>query len=159
MNDIGSHLGALITWIMSIVALIVTPNWAALIGLLPLFLLPLIALWFFATGGAWTFAALTKRGPRITISSPQPAPAPRDTNGLPIYSPGRPFSPRRAEVYPAGSVRDTDGAPLSIVCPGCAAVRLAELEGCAGCGMQIRQRVVPRFERPAGPPPGGSSNA
>ena len=159
MNDIASHLGALVSWIMSVVSQIVAPNWAALIGLLPLFLVPVIALWFLATGGIWTIAALTRRGPRYSVSAPEPVPAPHDANGLPVYPPGRPFSARRAEIYPAGSVRDADGAPLSLVCPGCNAVRLAELARCAGCGMEIRQRAVPQFQRPSGPPPGGSANA
>ena len=47
--------------LLKLLALIITPDWGALIVLLPLFIAPLVLLWFFATGGGWGLVALTKR--------------------------------------------------------------------------------------------------
>lgn len=159
MSEIGDKIVEFLTALMTVITAVVTPNWAALIGLLPLFIAPLVVLWFLSTTGAWTLVAITKRGPRLAPRDEAPAPAARAADGTPIYPAGRPYSASRAEVYPAGSVRDRQGLPLSLACPGCGAVRLAEISTCAGCGMEIRQRSVMQLERPSGPPAGGSANA
>jgi hypothetical protein len=43
--------------LLKLLALIITPDWGALIVLLPLFIAPLVLLWFFATGGGWSLVA------------------------------------------------------------------------------------------------------
>jgi hypothetical protein len=159
MSEIGARIADLIDALMQLLAAIVTPDWGALIALLPLIVVPLVLLYLAATGGIWTLVAVTKRGARIAPRDEAPIAAPRGGDGRPHYAPGRPFDARHALIYPAGQHRAPDGTPLSLACPGCGAVRLAELARCAGCGMEIRQRSVVRLERPAGPPPGGSANA
>ena len=44
MSDIGARIAEFFAWLSTIVPAFVTPDWAALIGLLPLFLAPLLGL-------------------------------------------------------------------------------------------------------------------
>jgi hypothetical protein len=159
MSDIGSRIAELINALMGVIALIVTPNWGALILLLPLFILPLVLLWLLGTSGAWSLVAITKRRAALRPVEVQPHPAARDAAGLPIYPAGRPFDARNGEIYPIGALRSQGGEPLQVGCPGCGAVRLAEQSSCNACGMEIRMQPRVQFERPAGPPPGGAARA
>ena len=51
MDTIGALLKSLVDAIALIIPSIVTPDWSSLIRLLPLFVLPIVALWLLATGG------------------------------------------------------------------------------------------------------------
>lgn len=159
MDAIGGLFQRLIDAIAGVIPAIVTPDWAALIRLLPLMLLPLVALWLLSTGGIWTLVGITKRGARIAIVDEPPSAAERDRDGTPIYPVGRPYDAAAALVYPTGSVRGADGRSLLLACPGCRAVRLAELAACSGCGLEMRYRPVARIARPQGPPPDGAARA
>jgi len=155
MSEIGNRIAELIGFI----ALIVTPDWGALIGLLPLFIVPIVALWFFGTGAAWSLVAITKPRANLRPVDAAPQAAERDAAGLPIYPAGRPYDARSAQIYPIGALRSLSGEPLQMGCPGCGAVRLAELSSCTACGMEIRLRGRVQLARPAGPPPGGAARA
>ena len=145
--------------LLKILALIITPDWGALIVLLPLLIAPLVLLWFLATGGGWGVVALTKRRAQLRFADATPTPPHRDAEGRPLYPAGRPYDPRAAALYPVGATRSNSGEPLLLACPGCSAVRLAEVTACAACGMEIRVRPRVQLERPAGPPPGGAARA
>lgn len=145
--------------LLKLLALIITPDWGALIVLLPLLITPLVLLWFFATGGGWGLVALTKRRARLSFADATPIAPPRDAEGRPVYPVGRPYDPRAAALYPVGATRSNSGEPLLLACPGCTSVRLAETSACAACGMEIRLRPRVQIERPAGPPPGGAARA
>ncbi len=145
--------------LLKILALIITPDWGALILLLPLLIAPLVLLWFLATGGGWGVVALTKRRAQLRFADATPTPPQRDAEGRPLYPAGRPYDPRAAALYPVGATRSNSGEPLLLACPGCSAVRLAEVTACAACGMEIRVRPRVQIERPAGPPPGGAARA
>ena len=159
MDAIGAMLQSLVDAIASLLPSIVTPDWAALILLLPLVVLPLVALWLLATGGVWSIVGITKRGGRISLVTEPPTPAPRDASGAALFPPGRPYDASAGLIYPAGSSRSADGAALLLACPSCGAVRLAELVACAGCGLEMRYRTTLKVERPKGPPPGGAARA
>lgn len=159
MDTIGALLKSLVDAIATLIPSIVTPDWAALIRLLPLFVLPLVALWLLTTGGMWSLVGVTKRGGRITLATEPPTPAQRDANGAALFPPGRPYDVATGLIYPAGSSRSADGAALLLACPSCGAVRLAELVACAGCGLEMRYRTAVKVERPKGPPPGGAARA
>ncbi len=58
--------------LLKLLALIITPDWGALIVLLPLFIAPLVLLWFFATGGGWGLVALTKRRAQLKYADATP---------------------------------------------------------------------------------------
>ena len=51
--------------LLKLLALIITPDWGALIVLLPLFIAPLVLLWFFATGW-WLEPGCTHQTPSTT---------------------------------------------------------------------------------------------
>ncbi len=145
--------------LLKLLALIITPDWGALILLLPLFVLPLVALWLVATGGGWGVVALTKRRAQLKFADATPTAAGRDAAGHPVYPAGRPYDARTAQLYPVGATSAASGASLLFGCPGCGAVRLAEAAACNACGMEIRVRPRIQLERPAGPPPGGAARA
>jgi len=145
--------------LLKILALIITPDWGALIVHLPLLIAPLVLLWFLATGGGWGVVALTKRRAQLRFADATPTPPHRDAEGRPLYPAGRPYDPRAAALYPVGATRSNSGEPLLLGCPGCSAVRLAEVTACAACGMEIRVRPRVQIERPDGPPPGGAARA
>lgn len=159
MNEIGTRIAELVNALMSVIALIVTPDWSALIGLLPLFIVPIVALWFFGTGAVWSLVAITKPRASLRPVDATPHPAERDAADLPIYPAGRPYDPRAGLIYPVGTPRSLSGEPLQMGCPGCGAVRLAELSSCTACGMEIRLRSRVHVARPAGPPPSGAARA
>ena len=135
--------------LLKLLALIITPDWGALI----------VLLWFFATGGGWGLVALTKRRAQLKFADATPLPAQRDAEGRPIYPAGRPYDAKSVALYPVGATRSLTGEPLLLACPGCGAVRLAETTICNACGMEIRVRPRVQIERPAGPPPGGAARA
>lgn len=159
MDAIGGLFQRLVDAIAGLIPAIVTPDWAALIRLLPLIVLPLVALWLLATGGAWTLVGVTKRGARVVVEDQPPIAAERGSDGAPIYPAGRPYDAAAALIYPVGSIRSADGAPLLLACPGCGAVRLAELSACPGCGLEMRYQPIARVARPIGPPPDGAARA
>ena len=159
MSEIAGRIAEFFSWLSTIVPALITPNWAALIGLLPLFIAPLVLLWLFSTGGIWTLVGLTKRGARLKVGAPLPTPAPLGDDGRPHFPPGRPYSTSESAVYPNGSTRSGSGEPLLIACPSCLAVRLAERSACDACGLELRARTPIALERPAAPPPGGAARA
>ncbi|MFZ9278065.1 MAG: hypothetical protein ACO25J_03045 [Candidatus Limnocylindrus sp.] len=159
MSEIADRIAEFFAWISTLVPAVVTPDWAALIGLLPLFVAPLVLLWLLSTGGIWTLVGVTKRGAQLKIGAPLPTPAPIGADGRPNFPAGRPYDTADATVYPNGSTRSLRGEPLLIACPGCLAVRLAERTICDACGLELRARTPIALERPAGPPPGGAARA
>lgn len=159
MSDIAAAIAGFFAWVSTLVPAVVTPDWAALIGLLPLFIAPLVLLWLFSTGGIWTLVGITKRGAQLKIGAPLPTPAPLGTDGRPSFPAGRPYDTSEAAIYPSGSTRSIRGEPLLIACPSCLAVRMAERSICDACGLELRARTPIALERPAGPPPGGAARA
>jgi hypothetical protein len=145
--------------LLDFTALFVIPDWGALVGLIPVFLLlgvvgpllTLLALYWLIYG---------VRRPRTTVRFDDgPRPAPVDAEGRPVFPPGEPYSPASGLIYPAGAIRDAAGDLLLVVCPMCGLARAAEIDTCGNCGLVLK--VVPRARalRPAGPPPGGASIA
>ena len=159
MNEIAARIAEFFAWLSTIVPAFVTPNWAALIGLLPLFIAPLVLLWLVSTGGIWTLVGITKRGAQLKIGAPLPTPAPLGADGRPNFPAGRPYAASEAAIYPNGSTRSLRGEPLLIACPSCLAVRIAERSTCDACGLELRARTTIALERPPTPPPGGAARA
>ncbi|NBO52037.1 MAG: hypothetical protein EBU83_01165 [bacterium] len=159
MSEIAARIADLFTWLSTIVPALVTPDWAALIRLLPLFVAPVVVLWLVSTGGIWTLLGITKPGPRLTLGAAAPTAAPLGADGRPHFPPGRPYSTAESAIYPSGSTRSLAGEPLLIACPNCLAVRLAERSACDACGLELRARTPIRVGPPAPPPPGGAARA
>ncbi|MFM9166113.1 MAG: hypothetical protein ACKOQO_04810 [Candidatus Limnocylindrus sp.] len=159
MSEISAAIAEFFAWVSTFIPAIVTPDWAALIGLLPLFIAPLVLLWLFATGGIWTLVGITKPGAKMKIGAPLPAPASLGADGRPHFPAGRPYATSESAIYPNGSTRSLSGEPLLIDCPSCLAVRIAERSTCDACGLELRARTPITVERPAAPPPGGAARA
>jgi hypothetical protein len=133
----------------------VTPDWGALIGLLPVFLLvgvvgPLLTLIVLF----WLRYGLVRPRLRVAYADTR-RPAPLDAAGKPVFPVGEPYSPREGVIYEPGSTRSSSGERLLVACPKCSLVRSAADDTCGNCGLTFTLKPTTRSLRPAGPPPGG----
>jgi hypothetical protein len=148
--------------ILDVMGKVVIPDWGALIGLLPLFLVigllgPLLSLMALV----WVIYLVRKPRARLAIVE-GPYAAPLDEAGQPVYPSGEPYCARDGLIYPAEeTICSTCGDELVVTCPKCGIGRQARIRTCANCGLvlQIDKRADVRAVVPAGPPPGGAAAA
>lgn len=143
---------------LDLVSKVVSPDWGALVALIPVFVAPLVALLLLAMLGRWTVLGLLRPRPRVRQVEGARA-MPRDEQGRLAPPPGSPFSLRTGLVYPFGTARTDDGEDLSVICPMCRVERLAQIGTCGNCGLVLNVRRGIEIARPAGPPPGGAAIA
>jgi len=137
----------------------VTPDWGALIVLLPIILLvaivgpilSLIALRWLRYGAV--------RPRRKTAFAELRRPAPVDGAGAPVYPAGEPYSTVERMIFEPGTTRSASGDALVVACPKCGLVRSAVRDTCGNCGLSFTLKPTTRSLRPAGPPPGGAATA
>jgi hypothetical protein len=157
---IADHLSQVWSQLLQFIDKLVSPDWGALINLLPLFLVlgvlgPLLSL------GAllWFYYFVTKPRTQVLIEE-GPRAAPLDDAGSPVFPPGEPYCPRDALIYPPGTTRcERDDTPLSVICPMCGIGRAASITTCGNCGLVLKVEPRARVMRAAGPPPGGAAIA
>lgn len=157
-GDIWATLQQAWTGILDVVAKIVSPDWGALVLLIPLAIAPLVLLHVALSGGLWTLFGIRKPRPRVRWEE-GPRPLERDEHGAPITPIGLPFSLGTGLVYPPGTARSNDGEDLAVVCPMCRVERRAQVPTCGSCGLVLNVRQGMIVARPAGPPPGGAAIA
>ncbi len=145
--------------ILQFSATFVTPDWGALIGLLPILLVigvvgPIVSLlalaWF--RYAAWRPRRATKFAPEVRAAA-------LDADGNPVYPVGEPYSPRERVIYQPGATRSASGEELVLGCPKCGLVRAVTIPSCGNCGLSFTLKPTTRSLRPAGPPPGGAATA
>ena len=139
---------------------LVSPDWGALVNLLPLFVLvgvvgPLLSLlllaWLYSLVSSPRARVLVEEGPRATAV---------DAAGNPVFPAGLPYCVRHRLVFPSGTTRcDLDHNELAVVCPMCRVGRGAGLDTCGNCGLVLRVEPRLRIAGAAGPPPGGAAAA
>jgi hypothetical protein len=158
--SIPDHISQVWTQILQFVEKLVSPDWGALVGLLPLMIVlgvigPLLSL------GALIWAYYFVRKPRPKVRYEEgPRAAPLDDAGNPVFPPGEPYCPRDALIYPSGTTRcDQDDTELAVICPMCGIGRTAAITTCGNCGLVLKVESRNRVMRPAGPPPGGAAIA
>jgi hypothetical protein len=146
---------------LDVLAKVVSPDWGALVGLLPLFLLiGVIGPGITVLALIWVYYFLRKPRTKIHfVDGPRPALIAAD--GLPLFPVGEPYDPQSGLVYPPGTVEDETGKALSVTCPMCGVARLASATTCTNCGLVLKldPRVAVRTLQPSGPPPGGAAAA
>ncbi len=141
---------------------LVIPDWGALVGLLPLFLLvlvlgPLLSL----LALVWVIYFVIKPRAKLNVVE-GPYPAPLDADGQPVYPTAEPYCARDGLIYPWGDSRcDRCSDELVVTCPKCGIGRLARIDTCANCGLilKVARNSETRALRPSGPPPGGAAVA
>lgn len=145
---------------LAFLSTLVIPDWAALIALLPLFVLigivgPLLSL----AALAWLGYGITK--PRVKVRYDEGTKvAPRDHLGRPIVPAGEPWCPRDGLIYGPGATRcDVDKSNLLVQCPKCDVVRDAGLSTCGNCGLKLDLQPRAMIVATDGPPPGGAALA
>jgi hypothetical protein len=145
---------------LNLISGVIIPDWAALIGLLPVFLffgviMPIITLVVLA----WFVYAVRRPHAHLTLVD-GPREAQLDAAGSPVYPAGEPFCTRDHLVYASGRVAcDACHQALSVVCPKCGVGRSASISTCGNCGLVLRLVPRARILRPAGPPKGGAAAA
>jgi hypothetical protein len=160
--NIVDQLGQIWNQILAFLAPLVIPDWGALVGLLPIFLVigvlgPLLSL----LALAWVVYAIRRPRARLAVLE-GPYPAPLDDAGEPVYPTGQPYCARDGLIYPFGQTTcDRCSDELVVSCPKCGIGRQARIRTCANCGLilQIDKSAQQRSLRPAGPPPGGAAVA
>ena len=156
--DPTSELGQIWDQILDVLARIVSPDWGALVNLIPLALAPLVLLFVAAVALAWVAYGVRKPRARVRyVLGPRPAEILPD--GTALFPAGYPFDASRALVYPAGAVHGDDGAPLTVACPLCRVERSAEVTTCGNCGLVLRIAAPVPVAAPSGPPAGGAAAA
>ncbi len=143
---------------LGLVEKIVSPDWGALVLLIPLALAPLVLLYLAVSGGLWTMFAIRKPRPKVRWEEGT-RPLELDAGGAPVLPVGLPFSLRTGLVYPPAVVRTDDGEDLAVICPMCRVQRQAQLSSCGSCGLVLDVKRAMTVARPAGPPPGGAAIA
>ena len=138
---------------------IVIPDWGALVGLMPIFLLigvvgPIVTLLLFG----WLLFVVRAPRAKLTVSE-GPVRAPIE-DGHPVYPAGEPYCSFDQLIYPFGATRcDACHRDLLVRCPKCAAGRQASVSTCGNCGLVLKIENRARALTPAGPPPGGAAAA
>jgi hypothetical protein len=160
--SIVDQLNQLWNQILDLTAKVVVPDWGALIGLLPIFVLvgligPLVSLLVLV----WLVYMIRK--PRAKLKIVEGARlAPLDAVGQPIYPTGYPYCARDGLIYPSGmTICDTCRDELGVSCPKCGIGRQARFDTCENCGLilKIDKNAQTSHLQPAGPPPGGAAAA
>jgi hypothetical protein len=157
-GDLATSIQQGWTGFLELISKVVSPDWGALIVMIPLLLAPLVALLLLAMLGRWTVFGLLR--PRAKVRHVEGARAmERAADGGLAPPVGAPFSLRTGLVYPFGTVRTEDGEDLAVICPMCGVERLAQVGTCGNCGLVLNVRRGIEIARPAGPPPGGAAIA
>jgi hypothetical protein len=149
------------TQILEVTSIFVMPDWGFLIGLLPV-LIVIGLIGPFLTGLMIGTVIYLATKPRVKVTFVEgPRVAEIDPGGEPVFPVGLPHCRRHALVYEPGTLRcDTDGEPLSVVCPMCGLGRLTLVDTCTNCGLVLK--VKPRAvaaRKTSGPKPGGAAVA
>lgn len=146
--------------ILDTTSLFVIPDWASVIGLLP------ILIFLGVVGPLLTFLVLgivvyQVRKPRIKVNYEEgPQRAELDGTGQPIFPPGLPHCRRDALIYPSGAVRcDLCRDDLAVICPMCGVGREAQIDACGNCGLVLKIESRAVTVRRGRPKPGGAAVA
>jgi hypothetical protein len=157
----GDAIGQVIKSILDISALFVTPDWGALVGLIPILVLigvvgPIVTL----VALAWVVYWLRAPHRRQRHIDPQPVAA-AIVDGAPVYPAAEPYCAADALVHPAGATQCARcRRELLVRCPKCDVVRAAHVEACPQCGLVLRiDRRAVALAAPTAPPPGGAAAA
>ena len=140
---------------------IIIPDWAGLIGLLPLFILiggvgPILSIVLLA----WLGYGVTKPRTKVKYDEGVVRTAPLNHLGEPIFPAGEPYCPNDGLVYPFGATQcERDKTPLNIRCPKCELVRQASVEACGNCGLILKMDPRALIVVTDRPPPGGAALA
>jgi hypothetical protein len=157
---VSDALSALVNQIVNLLGPILSPDWGALVALIPIFLVigvvgPIVSLLILG----WFIYFV--RAPRSRIPYVAPAPVPAQlVDGVPQYPSGEPYCPVDRLIYPFGKVQcDRCGRELAVRCPKCGTGREAAIDTCATCGLVLKIQPRVRQLQPVGPPPGGAAAA
>jgi hypothetical protein len=148
------------TKILDVTALFITPDWNAIIGMLPILILIGVVGPFITFTMLGSMIYLVKK-PRTKVEFEEgPRTADIGADGQPIFPPGLPFCRRHSLIYPSGVLRcEQDNDLLAVTCPMCGRGRDAEIDTCTNCGLVLKVKSRAIAIRTTGPKPGGAAAA
>ena len=156
----GDAIGNLVKGLLTFLTPIVTPDWGALVSLLPVLLLigvvgPILTLLVLG----WFIYVVRRPRNRIPYRPPEPRPA-AIVDGVAVYPAGEPYCLHDQLILPFGATTcPTCGRELAVRCPKCGVGRAAYVDTCANCGLVLKLEPRAVLLQPAAPPPGGAAAA
>jgi hypothetical protein len=156
---IVDQLNQIWTGLIGFTSQFVTPDWGALVGLIPGILVvavvgPLLTL----LALAWFRYGVLRPRRRVSFADSR-RPAALDGDGHPVYPAGEPYSPTEQLIYEPGATRSASGEALMVACPKCGLVRTADRDTCGNCGLSFTIKPVTRSGGAASRPSGGAAAA
>jgi len=153
------QLNQIWTNILLFTAKFVTPDWGALVGLIPIILViaavgPILTLLMIM----WLRYGIRRPRQRIEFTDLR-RPAELDAGGRPVFPAGEPYSVSEAMIYEPGATRSASGEDLMVACPKCGLVRSADRDTCANCGLSFTINPVVRSQGTTRRPTGGAAAA
>ncbi len=146
--------------VLDLTSQLVIPDWAAVVGLLPVFLVllvlgPLLTL----LAGIWLVYLVRRPKPAIEVDD-GPWPLEAGPGGALEPPLAQPYCPTHRLVFRAGTENcPLDGAALLVLCPKCRLARPASVTRCGNCGLVAIPGRASRPLVPASRPPGGAAVA
>ncbi len=160
MNPIDV-LNQIWTQVLEFTSLFVIPDWGALIGLLPVFIVIGLIGPFLTFMMLGTLIYLVRR-PRVKVRFVEgPRVAEIGPGGEPVFPIGFPHCRRHALIYPSGTIFcERDQEDLTVICPMCSLGCSARIDTCTNCGLVLKVVNHPVVARSsAGPKAGGAAAA
>ena len=156
---IVDQLNQMWTNLLEFTAKFVTPDWGALVGLIPILLLigvvgPIMTILVIA----WLRYGILRPRRRTSFADAR-RPAELDADGHPVFPAGEPYSLAEAMIYEPGATRSASGDELLVACPKCGLVRNAVRDTCGNCGLSFTIKPVTRSSGAASRPTGGAAAA
>ena len=157
---ISDQLNQIWTGIIAFSAKFISPDWGALIGLIPVILVilavgPILTILVIA----WLRYGALRPRVRAAQFADVRRPAELDAGGNAVYPSGEPYSPTERMIYEPGATRSASGEALVVACPKCGLVRSADRDACGNCGLSFHLKPVTRSSGTASRPSGGAAAA
>ena len=161
MDQIAAGLDAWWNQVLSILTVVLSPDWSALVAWVPLLLIvgvmgPILTLVMVG----WTHHLLISQRLRVTYDEPLARPPEHLPDGTSVVPPNTPYCARDDLLFPArtttcSSCRDE----LTVRCPVDGAIRPATQQTCRACGTKyvLGAGLDPLTVRSSARPPSGGA--
>ena len=161
MDQIAAGLNAWWNQVLSILTVVLSPDWSALVAWVPLLLIigvmgPILTLVLVG----WAHHLLISRRPRVVYDEPEARAPEHLADGTPVVPPNVPYCGRDDLLFPARTTTcSVCHDELTVRCPVDGAVRPATQQTCRACGTKyvLGAGLDPLTVRSSAHPPSGGA--
>jgi hypothetical protein len=161
VDQIAAGLDAFWNQVLSILTVVLSPDWSALVAWVPLLLIvgvmgPILTLVMVG----WTHHLLISRRPHVVYDEPEARAPEHRADGTPVVPPNTPFCARDDLLFPARAATcSICHDELTVRCPIDGAVRPATQQTCRACGTKyvLGAGLDPLTVRSSAHPPSGGA--